>query len=152
MAYGDGEKPEIKSAKKVAKDGSKRGLKRKGSKNKATLLLEQMQHEVQEKYGIRNFDPVVMLALIGCEALEARWIEEENDEGKKVKILIPPDRALAVNAFGKAAPYVRSTLKQIELSDKDEGPIDADVVGAKQKLARMAGIAVDDVLGEGDDD
>ena len=53
---------------KLAKDGTRRGVSRAGSKNRATQLLEQMQEQIQAKYGLQNFDPVVMLAMIGVEA------------------------------------------------------------------------------------
>lgn len=144
---GEGEGVVITSEKKLAKDGTRRGLSRKGTKNKATLLLEDMQRQVEDKFGVKNFDPVVMLALIGMEALQPVVIEEDGQ-----KVVLPPDRALAVNAFGRAAPYVRSQLKAVELTGEDGGPIQVDVVDAKARLAKMVGVVLEDDEEEGDDD
>lgn len=141
---------------RVARDGTRRGLNKKGSKNRATQLLEQMQEQIQAKYGLQNFDPVVMLAMIGVEASEPRPVLDHkgrqvyitktvdgveipvlDDEGEMIPMMTTPDLNLATNALGKAAPYVRSTLKQIEVTDADDGPIDADVVGAKDRFLAM---------------
>ncbi len=142
---------------KLAKDGTRRGVARAGSKNRATQLLEQMQEQIEAKYGLRNFDPVVMLAMIGVEASEPRpvvdhkgrqvYVTKKNeegfeerlidDEGEYIPMMTTPDLNLATNALGKAAPYVRSTLKQIEVTDGEDGPIDADVVGAKDRFMAM---------------
>ena len=154
---------------RLAKDGTRRGMHRQGSKNRATQLLEQMQEQIEAKYGLKNFDPVVMLAMIGVEASEPRpmvdhkgrqlYVTRKNeagideivfdDEGDPIPMMSAPDLNLATNAFGKAAPYVRSTLKQIEVTDGEDGPIDADVVGAKERflaLARANPELVDEVL------
>lgn len=143
---------------RLAKDGTRRGMHRQGSKNRATQLLEQMQEQIQAKYGLQNFDPVVMLAMIGVEASEPRpvvdhkgrqvFVTKKNedgveeivldDEGDPIPMMSTPDLNLATSALGKAAPYVRSTLKQIEVTDGDDGPIDADVVGAKDRFLALA--------------
>lgn len=143
---------------RLAKDGTRRGVFPRKGKNRATQLLEEMQAQIQARYGIVNFDPVVMLALIGVEAAMARPVldhkgnqvyeytknEDGIDEvkldkdGDPIPAMTPPDLALSVNALGKAAPYVRSTLRQIEVTDGDDGPIDADVVGAKNRFLLMA--------------
>ncbi len=142
---------------RLAKDGTRRGVAKSGSKNRATQLLEQMQEQIEAKYGLRNFDPVVMLAMIGVEASEPRpmvdhkgrqlYVTKKNeegadervidDEGQYIPMMTTPDLNLATNALGKAAPYVRSTLKQIEVTDGEDGPIDADVVGAKDRFMEM---------------
>lgn len=157
-----------------AKDGSRRGYARTGSKNRATLLLEQMQQVVLEKYGLHNFDPVVMLAVIGVEASEPRPVVDHkgrpvylttknsagiaepvfDDEGDMIPAMTTPDLTLATSALGKAAPYVRSTLKQIEVTDGEAGPIDADVVGAKERFLAIAKAdprLVDEVLDDRED-
>lgn len=117
-----------------------------------------MQQQIEAKYGLKNFDPVVMLAMIGVEASQDRpaidhrgkiiYATEKDadgreqvkfdDEGNPVPLMIPADLDLAVSALGKAAPYVRSTLRQIEVTDGDDGPIDADVVGAKDRFLALA--------------
>lgn len=141
-----------------ARDGTMRGLVRKNPKNRATMLLEEMQVQIQARYGIVNFDPVVMLALIGVEAAMPRpvldhkgrqvWKYTKNtdgvdeilldDEGDRIPEMLPPDLSLSINALGKAAPYVRSLLRSIEVTDGDDGPIDADVTGAKQRFLALA--------------
>lgn len=144
------------STKRVAADGTKRGLHKAGSKNRATILLEECQKEIEKRYGIKNYDPVKMLMLIAVDVSEDRV--KVDDKGRPMldedgnPIIIAADRTLAVNAAAKAAPYVRSQLKQIEVSEKDDGPIDADVVGAKAKLAQMAGLAADSLTDDGDGD
>lgn len=143
---------------RLAKDGSRRGVARMGSKNRATQLLEQMQEQIEAKYGLRNFDPVVMLAMIGVEASEPRPVLDHkgrqvfvtykdqegvefikhDEDGDPIPMMTTPDLNLATSALGKAAPYVRSTLKQIEVTDGEDGPIDADVVGAKERFLALA--------------
>ena len=129
-----------------------------------------MQDVVRTKYGLEGFDPVVMLAVIGVEASEDRIKLDHQGEvvyevdaeglpvlhpvtGKPLPVIVPADKALAVSALSKAAPYVRSTLKQIEVTDADEGSVSADVLGAKQHLARMLGVVVEeDEHGDLDDE
>lgn len=158
---------------RLAKDGTRRGVAKTGSKNRATQLLEQMQAQIEAKYGLKNFDPVVMLAMIGVEASEARpvldhkgrqvYITKKNeegveelvldDEGEFIPMMTIPDMNLATNALGKAAPYVRSTLKQIELTDGEDGPIDADVVGSFDRFLAIIESnpqLSEDLLDEGD--
>ena len=159
---------------RLATDGTRRGIAKTGSKNRATQLLEQMQEQIQAKYGLQNFDPVVMLAMIGVEASEPRpvldhkgrqvFITRKNeegaeeivldDEGDPIPMMTTPDHVLATNALGKAAPYVRSTLKQIEVTDGEDGPIDADVVGAKDRflaLAKANPELVEELLDDGEE-
>ena len=136
----------ITSKKPVASDGSKRGLVRKGRQNRATLLLARMRDEVERKYGIKNFDPAVMLALIGVECMQPTWVEAVDENGKTHKELIPPDRALAVTALSKAAPYVRSQLKSIELTGEDGGPIEIDLTEKKRALATKLGQILEEDL------
>lgn len=148
-------KKDVAPVERVAKDGTKRGLNR--GKNRATQLLEEMQEQIQMRYDIVDFDPVVMLAMIGVEAMDARpvvdhkgrplYLTEKNEEGEDVPILDddgdriplmnPADVGVAISAFSKAAPYVRSTLKQIEISEAGDDPIDADIIGAKQRMISM---------------
>lgn len=100
----------------VAKDGSKRG-RRKGAGSKASRLLADAQDKINRKFGIKNWDPVIMLMMIAAD--------ETND------------KSLRVSAAGKAAPYVHSTLKQIEVKGDEDNPINVNVMTAKDQLARM---------------
>jgi hypothetical protein len=157
---------------RLAKDGTRRGVAKTGSKNRATQLLEQMQEQIEAKYGLKNFDPVVMLAMIGVEASEPRPVLDHkgrqvyitktvdgieipvlDDEGEMIPMMTTPDMNLATNALGKAAPYVRSTLKQIEVTDGEDGPIDADVMGARERFRaiRAAALAAEAAEPEEDD-
>ena len=99
-------------AKRTARDGTQRGMKRKGSKNRATILLEQMQSFAEEKYGIRNWDPVVQMGVIAMEA--GRHTPAMDEDGKFVLdeegnvLMTPPDKALELAALAKVAPYITS--------------------------------------------
>lgn len=139
----DGTEIVVTSTKSVAADGSLRGLTKRNKKNRASLLLDDMQKQVKIKYGIKNFDPVVMLTLIGMEALQPTTIEVEDDDGVTHTEVLPPDRALAVSAFAKAAPYVRSTLRQIEVTGADDGPITVSLEEKKQQFMERLGDIID---------
>ena len=147
------------------KNGDRRGMHR--SRNRATQLLDLMQERIKERFGIENFDPVVALVELGVEnSTDHIKLDHKGDveyhldddghpklhavTGEPIPVIVPADHAIAHTCFGKAAPYVRSTLKQIELTDKSDGPIDADVAGAKERLAEMAGML--DEAAEDDDE
>ena len=100
----------------LAKDGSKRG-RRKGAGSKSGRLLADAQDRICRKFGIKNWDPVIMLMMIAAD--------ETND------------KALRVSAASKAAPYVHSTLRQIEVKGDEDNPINVNVMTAKDQLARM---------------
>lgn len=115
----DATAPIDREDKPLSKDGSRRG-RLPGSKNKATQLLEDAQKEVEEKFGIVNFHPVTFMMLIAAD--------EDND------------KTLRLNAAGKAAPYVASQLKAIEVTGEDGGPVQVELTDAKTRLAKMAGL------------
>ena len=119
-----------------AKDGTLRGVSSKQGKAKTRTkkLLADMQKAVAKVYGIRRFDPVVQLALIGVQALEDREI---TDPATGKTTVIKADRNLAVAALRSAAPFVHAPIKHIEVSGKDGGAIEVSVEGAKQQLADM---------------
>lgn len=110
--------------KRVAKDGTQRGLKRLGSKNKRTQLREEVQAAVERVTGTKNWDPVVMMAII---AEQARTGYPEVDEnGNPVldadgnQVMVPPDRALAAATAAKVAPYLHHTIRPKEAEDDDD--------------------------------
>ncbi len=129
----------IESSKRIAADGTQRGLKRLGSKNKATQLLEDIQRFVESVTGIKNWDPVVMMAVISAQALTGYPAVDE--EGRPIldangnQVMVPPDRARAVAAAAKVAPYVHSQLRPKDVS---EGEDDKEATDARQKTIEMA--------------
>lgn len=106
-----------------SKDGSKRG-RLPGSKNKATQLLEDAQALIKEKFDIENWHPVIYMMLVAADPDQ--------------------DETLRLNAAGKAAPYVASQLKAVELTGQDGGPVEVELTDAKARLAKMAGLDDED--------
>lgn len=112
--------------KRVAKDGTQRGLHMKGKKTRLTQLQEECQAAVEAATGMRNWDPVVMLAVISAKAFAGYPAVDEDgnpvmdgDTGRQV--MVPPDPVLASAVAAKAAPYLHQHLKPKEVGDdKDE--------------------------------
>ncbi len=102
-----------------AKDGSHRG-RLPGTKNKASQLLEDAQAIIAEKFQIQNWHPVIHMMIVAA------------DETK--------DEVLRLNAAAKAAPYVATQLKAVELTGAEGGPVQVDLTDAKARLAAMAGL------------
>lgn len=135
----DTETEVIESKKRVAADGTQRGLKRAGSKNKATLLLEQMQQDAADLFGIQDYDPVRAMNVVGLMAWQG--YPAVDDKGQPIMdsdgnpVIVPPDHGLALAAFAKVAPYVRSQLRPVDSADDnaDAGPLDA-----RQKAIELA--------------
>lgn len=133
----------------VAKDGTQRGLARRGKKNRRTELLEEIQRAVERDTGIRNWDPVVMMAVVAARSFagypacdsEGRPILNEHGE----QVMVPPDPALAVAAAAKVAPYLHQQLRPKEVeSDED---MDKDPEDTRQKVLeafRNMGVEVKD--------
>lgn len=114
-----------KVPKRIAKDGTQRGLQRKGSKNKATLLLESMKEDAKVLFGIQGFDPVRQMNLIGLMAYNG--YPATDDQGNPIldeygkQVMVPPDHGLALAAFAKVSPYVQSQLRPKDAQDEDQG-------------------------------
>lgn len=129
----------IESPKRVAADGTQRGLKRLGSKNRSTQLLEDIQRSVESVTGIKNWDPVVMMAVVAAQALTGYPAVDE--EGRPIldangnQVMVPPDRALAVAAAAKVAPYVHQQLRPKDVGDDAD---DKEATDARQKTIEMA--------------
>jgi len=111
--------------KRVAADGTQRGLHRRGSKNRSTELLETMQSDAHKLFGIDNHDPVRAMNIVGMMAWQGYPAVDKDgrpiidEDGNQV--MVPPDHTLALAAFAKVAPYVRSQLRP-----KDEEPDNDD--------------------------
>lgn len=121
--------PEIE--KRVARDGTQRGLHSKGKKHRRTELLEAIREAVERDTGLRDWDPVVQMSVIAARAFmgypatdeDGRPILDQN--GKQV--IIPPDFALATAAAAKVAPYLHQQLrpKDADSEEDADGPVDA---------------------------
>lgn len=125
-------KPEgEKVVKRVAKDGTKRGLHMQGRKKASTTLMERCQAAIEAQTGIQNWDPVVMMAMISAQALTGYpAVDEEGqpiidtETGKQV--MVPPDRALAVATAAKVAPYLHSQLRPKDAEGEGDKGTDPD--------------------------
>ncbi len=134
----------IPPRKLVAVDGTRRGLHRKGSKNRRTQLIEQCQAEVERMTGMTNWDPVVMLAVISARAFKGYQATDE--EGNPVidtetgkPVMVPPDYVLASAVAAKAAPYLHQHLqpKQVDAEgdeEKDPGEVKERVLQAFENM------------------
>lgn len=116
---------DIQSKKRVAADGTQRGLHRKGQKSKATSLLEQCQAEALKRHKIENWDPVVMLTIIGNEAYMGYPAVDDDgnpviDEVTGKQVMVPPNKEFAAAVFAKAAPFLHGHVKPKEHGDDDE--------------------------------
>ncbi|UXO93810.1 hypothetical protein Pan1_95 [Pseudanabaena phage Pan1] len=120
----------------MAADGTQRGLARRGSKNKRTLLLEAIQEAVERDSGVKNWDPVVMMSVVAARAFHGYPATDE--EGRPIldekgqQVMVPPDPALAVAAAAKVAPYIHSQLRPRE--DGDDGDSDRDPSEVRDKV------------------
>lgn len=121
--------------KRVAADGTQRGLQRRGSKNKRTALLEAIQEAVERDSGVKNWDPVVMMSVVAARAFHG-YPATDNDgrpilDEKGEQVMVPPDPALAVAAAAKVAPYIHSQLRPREDGDDADGDRDPGEVREK---------------------
>lgn len=128
--------PESKVVKRVAKDGTQRGLHMRGRKPATTKLIERIQDAVQRDTGISDWDPVVMMAVVAARAFTG--YPATDDDGRPIideqgnPVMVPPDQTLAVAAAAKVAPYVHSQLRPKE-ADSDDGQGD-DLQQAKDEV------------------
>lgn len=124
----------IQSKLRIAKDGSKRGLKRR--KSIKPQLIDMIQAAVEKDSGIKNWDPVVMMAVIasradqGYPAVDANGNAILDQDGNPV--MVPPNPELAAAVAAKVAPFLHGHVKPREIeADKDSG---ADPDEKKDKL------------------
>lgn len=117
--------PPSKVVKRVAKDGTQRGLHMIGRKPATTRLIERIQEAVQRDSGLQNWDPVVMMAVVAARAFQGYPATDNdgrpilNERGEQV--MVPPDPTLAVAAAAKVAPYVHSQLRPKDDEGDDSG-------------------------------
>lgn len=91
-----------------------------GGKNKNQLLLEQAQKQIEEKFGIKDFHPVIYMLMVAA------------DDDK--------DESLRMQAAKSAAPFIIPQLKAIELTGDDGGPVQVDMALVNDKLRRALGM------------
>lgn len=108
----------------VNKRGDLRGIRTGAGKTRRAALLEQIQAAVLKAHDIKDFDPIVALAVHGADPA------------------VPID--LRIAALAKVAPFVHGTVRQVD-PETESGPDRADAGAAKAKLARMVGAAQADV-------
>jgi len=112
-----------------AKDGTMRGRK-KGTKNKVTQLIENIQDAIERDTGIKDWDPVVQMAVVSARAFNGYPATDEqgrpilDEQGNQV--IIPPDFALATAAAAKVAPYIHQQLRPKEFGDDEANRTDPD--------------------------
>ena len=115
----------VESKKRVAADGTQRGLKRKSKTNKRDQLMADCQRLVHEMTGINDWDPVVLMAVVSARAFSGYPAVDEDgqpiiDQESGKQVMVPPDPQLAVSAAAKAAPYLHQHLKPREVGDEDD--------------------------------
>ena len=104
-----------------------KGGRPKGSVNRAAKLLADAQAIIEQKFGIIGFHPVTSMLIIAA------------DERIDVN--------LRLTAMSKAAPYLVPTLKAVELTGDNGGPVQtADVTEMAAQAARVFGISSNDAL------
>ena len=104
-----------------------KGGRPKGSKNKAALILEQARAEIEARFGIINFHPVVGMLVLAADQTQ--------------------DVTLRLNAMAKSAPFIMPTLKAVELTGENGGPVQhADVTEAAMEAARILKLEPEDLV------
>lgn len=121
---------------RVAKDGTQRGMNQKPHKRR--LLMARIKDAVERDTGIKDWDPVIMLAIIAARSYSG--YPEVDMKGNPVidsetglQLIIPPDFAMAAAASAKVAPYVHSQLRP---KDPDADDDKSDV--AEEMRERIA--------------
>lgn len=103
------------------------------------VLRSRIRQDAETLFGIADHDPVRamntlgLMAWQGYDAVDDAGAAILDEDGRPVRVL--PDPALALAAFAKVAPYVRSSLHPV----RDAPEPDARSVGdARQKAAELA--------------
>jgi hypothetical protein len=140
-----------------AKDGSRRGVSNLGRTQKHGKLMEKIRDEVYKATGMRDYDPLVMLATIsakaytGYPAIDHVGTPILDEFGNQV--IIPPNHELAAATAARLAPFVHRTLKPKE--EEPEDPRDKDPQEAKERVLeafRGLGVKVVDADAEPKED
>tara|TARA_R100001086_G_scaffold248067_1_gene184021 strand:+ start:504 stop:965 length:462 start_codon:yes stop_codon:yes gene_type:complete len=116
---------ERKVTKRVAKDGSQRGLHKRPKRHDA--LMADIRAAVERDTGIVDWDPVVMMSIIAARAFCGYPAVDENgnpiiDSETGTQVMVPPDFALATAAAAKVAPYVHSQLRPKDPAEEEKDP------------------------------
>ncbi len=129
--------------KRVASDGTQRGIASLGKKNKVKKLIIAMREAVEKDTGIKNWDPMVQLAVISARAFQGypatdptgKAILDENKE----QVYITPDPELAAATAAKIAPYVYQALRPKDAVDDSKAGTDPEdkkqaIIAAMQSM------------------
>jgi len=122
--------------KATAKDGSRRGVGNLGRTQKHGKLMERIRDEVYKATGMRDYDPLVMLATISAKAYTGYPAVDHigtpilDEFGNQV--MIPPNHELAAATAARLAPFVHRTLKPKE--EEPDDPKTKDLQEAKERV------------------
>lgn len=112
----------VTSSKRVAKDGSKRGLSRR--KKVKEQLLDTIRAAIVADGGGEGWDPVVMMSVIAHRAFSGYPAVDDDgnpviDEVTGAQLMVPPNPELALVAGAKVAPFLHGHVKPREAGDED---------------------------------
>ena len=137
---------EPKVLKRVAKDGTKRGLHMQGRKKPETLLIQKIQDAIVKDTGIVDWHPVVHMAVVSARAYSGYpAVDEEGRailDGDGNQVMVPPDMALSVAAAAKVAPYVSAQIRPKDDVSEDKNENDPDET-REQIIAALDNMGVD---------
>lgn len=77
-------------------------------------LRQLISDEVRARHGLTSYDPVVAMALIGCDPANSS------------------DPSLVLSAHKEVAKYLHPTLKQVEVAGPGGGPVSVESSEAKE--------------------
>lgn len=131
-------KVEQQNLPQVAKDGTRRGIAKRGKKHRHTILMENIAAAVERDTGIKDWDPVVQMAVVAARAFGGYPATDEQgrpviDEETGQQLMVPPDPALAVAAAAKVAPYLHQQMRPRD-ADAESGAGVTDPDETKDKV------------------
>ena len=110
-------------------------------------LMSRIDQEVEAATGIKDWDPIVMMAVIAAKAFNGYYAVD--DEGNPVtdedgnQEYIAPDYTLAASVGSKIAPYIHAQFKTIERKEGEKKE-DSNARSQAEAIARRLGLEGDD--------